>query len=159
MTTSVMFDANGQPITSAMASSDPLVFADSYANELVKPITSTSTKEFLNKSTTDNTMYAPFKSADLKQGFESGIKSATGESGGILGFDSFGDLLKDKNMLGNISGLAGTLMQAVALPSMLENARLQNKSLKFNLDTAKQEQARRNKNISGFNSHKTSAFM
>lgn len=60
-------------------------------------------------------------------------------------------LVGDKNAMGNIAGLAGTLMQAASLPSMLENARLQNKSLRFNLDTAKQEQGRRNSNISAFN--------
>lgn len=65
---------------------------------------------------------------------------------------NFNNLLKDKYMMGNITGLASTLLQAASLPTMLENARLQNKSLKFNLDTAREEQARRNKNIEAFNS-------
>ena len=64
---------------------------------------------------------------------------------------SFKTLLGDKSAMGNIAGLAGTLMQAAALPSALKNARLQNKSLQFNLDTAKKEQARRDSNISAFN--------
>ena len=66
----------------------------------------------------------------------------------------FGNLLKDKNMMGNITGLASTLMQAAALPTMLKQAKLQNKSLQFNLDTAKAEQGRRNQNISAFNAFK-----
>ena len=67
------------------------------------------------------------------------------------GFD-FKGLFGDEHMMGNLTGLAGTAMQAMALPQMLKNAKLQNKSLQFNLDTAKQEQAQRRKNISGFNS-------
>lgn len=56
---------------------------------------------------------------------------------------------------GNISaaaGLASALTQAIALPEQLKNMRLQRKSMEHNLATAKEEQARRNKNISGFNS-------
>lgn len=64
---------------------------------------------------------------------------------------SFKNLLGDSNAMGNITGLASTLMQAASLPAMLENAKLQNKSLQFNLDTAKQEQGRRENNISAFN--------
>lgn len=64
---------------------------------------------------------------------------------------SFNNLLGDSNAMGNITGLASTLMQAAALPATLENAKLQNKALKFNLDTAKQEQARRNNSVSAFN--------
>jgi hypothetical protein len=71
----------------------------------------------------------------------------TAEESGFLD-----NLLKEKYMMGNIAGLASTLMQAAALPTMLKQAKLQNKSLQFNLDTAKEEQARRNKNISAFNS-------
>lgn len=59
--------------------------------------------------------------------------------------------LKDPNMMSNVTGLASTLVQAAALPTILKNAKLQNKSLQFNLDTAKAEQARRNNNISAFN--------
>lgn len=66
------------------------------------------------------------------------------------GFDWEG-LLGDKYKMGNITGLASTLMQAAALPSMLKQAKLQNQSLAHNLATAKEEQSRRNKNISGFN--------
>lgn len=68
------------------------------------------------------------------------------------------NLFGDKNKIGNITGLASTLFQAAALPSLLKNAKLQNKSLQFNLDTANTEQNRRNKNIAGFNRRPTSAF-
>lgn len=67
------------------------------------------------------------------------------------------DLFTDKHTAGNIAGLASTFAQVAALPEALKNARLQNKALQFNIDTAKQEQARRNKNIQGFN-RPTSAF-
>ena len=63
----------------------------------------------------------------------------------------FKGLLGDKYMMSNLTGLAGTAMQALSLPTMLKNAKLQNRALKFNLATAKEEQARRNKNIAGFN--------
>ena len=75
--------------------------------------------------------------------------TASGESGFM------NSLLGDKYMMSNITGLASTLMQAAALPSMLKNAKLQNKSLAFNLDTAKEEQARRNQNIASFNAPRT----
>lgn len=58
---------------------------------------------------------------------------------------------------GNIAaaaGLASALTQAIALPEQLKNMRTQRKSMEHNLATAKEEQARRNKNISGFNNFK-----
>ena len=61
-------------------------------------------------------------------------------------------LFGNKYKMGNITGLASTLMQAAALPSMLKAAKLQNQTAQHNLDTGREEQARRNKNISGFNS-------
>lgn len=63
----------------------------------------------------------------------------------------FDNILSDKYKAGNIAGLASSLAQLAALPTMLKQAKLQNKSLQFNLDTAKDEQAKRNKNIAGFN--------
>jgi hypothetical protein len=68
---------------------------------------------------------------------------------GEAGF--FDNIFSNKYKMGNIVGLAGALTQLAAAPTMLEQAKLQNKSLRFNLDTAKDEQARRNKNIAGFN--------
>lgn len=67
------------------------------------------------------------------------------------------NLLGDEYMMGNLTGLAGTVMQAIALPQMLKSAKLQNDSLSFNLDTAKKEQARRRQNISSFNAHPSAA--
>lgn len=63
----------------------------------------------------------------------------------------FDNILSDKYKAGNIAGLASSLAQLAALPTMLKQAKLQNKSLQFNLDTAKDEQAKRSKNIAGFN--------
>lgn len=76
-----------------------------------------------------------------------GVGSADATSG-----FSFSNMFKDKNMLGNIAGLASTFGQLAALPSMIKNTNLQNDSLKFNLNTAKQEQAARTANKASFNS-------
>jgi hypothetical protein len=65
--------------------------------------------------------------------------------------DMFGDILGDDNKMGNITGLASTLMQAAALPSQLKAAKLGNEALRMNIDTARSENTRRNNNISGFN--------
>lgn len=62
-----------------------------------------------------------------------------------------GPWYKDTNLMGNVAGLASSFAQLAALPSMLENARLQNQSLKHNLSVAKEEQNRRNKNIKELN--------
>lgn len=70
----------------------------------------------------------------------------------------FKNILSDKYKMGNLTGLASTLMQAAALPSQLKAAKLQNQAMQHNLDTAREEQARRNKNISGFNAPR-SAFV
>ncbi len=76
------------------------------------------------------------------------------ENGGLA---ANGGLFGNEYMMGNITGLASTLMQAAALPAMMKQAKLQNQSLAHNLATAKEEQARRNTNISGFNAPR-SAF-
>lgn len=78
--------------------------------------------------------------------------SNSGSDSSRTGF--FDNVFSDEFKMGNIAGLASTLMQAAALPSLMENAKLQNRALRFNLDTAKSEQARRNNNVSGFNSFK-----
>lgn len=84
---------------------------------------------------------------------DSGLDASTAQSivGGGEQSGFMGNLLKDKYMMGNIAGLASTLMQAAALPSMLKQAKLQNKALSQNIETAKEEQGRRRKNISAFN--------
>lgn len=79
------------------------------------------------------------------------VKESKKVLGGLGEGTDWKKMLGDKYMMGNITGLASTLMQAAALPSMLKQAKLQNQSLAHNLATAKEEQARRNKNISGFN--------
>lgn len=61
---------------------------------------------------------------------------------------------KDSAMLGNVAGLGATFAQLAALPTQLKTAKLQNKALQQNIDTAKQEQTRRNKNISAFNAYR-----
>jgi hypothetical protein len=74
---------------------------------------------------------------------------------GITEDPSFMDRLTgDKAFGGNIAGLASALTQLVALPTALENARLTNRALRQDINTAKEEQARRNRNISSFNAFK-----
>jgi len=85
---------------------------------------------------------APWKSLADKQSFINGGANQEGALSKFLG---------DENKMGNISSLASTLMQAASLPSMLKSAKLQNQTAQHNLDVGRTEQARRNKNISGFN--------
>lgn len=67
----------------------------------------------------------------------------------------FDNLLDDSTKVGNIAGLASTFASLASLPAMYKNARLQNDALAFNLNTAKEEQGRRNKMISSFNNFKS----
>jgi hypothetical protein len=73
------------------------------------------------------------------------LSFGSGEEGGLSKF--FGN----SELMSGLAGLGQVGLQALALPTMLKNAKLQNKSLKFNLNTAKAEQARRNTNIASFN--------
>ena len=104
--------------------------------------------------------YNMFKGTDLGNFMDTDFTVTTGSavldnftpvdiSAGEEGF--FDNILSDKYKAGNIAGLASSLAQLAALPTMLKQAKLQNKSLQFNLNTAKNEQAKRNKNIAGFN--------
>lgn len=91
---------------------------------------------------------APWKSLADKKSF---IDTGANQEGM---FGKFGNFLGDENKMGNISSLASTLMQAASLPSMLKSAKLQNQTAQHNLDVGRTEQARRNKNISGFNTQR-----
>lgn len=68
---------------------------------------------------------------------------------------------QDSGMLGSIAGLGSAVAQFAALPSQIDYAKTQTEALKQNIATAKEEQARRNRNISSFNAHRapTSAFV
>jgi hypothetical protein len=59
---------------------------------------------------------------------------------------------KNSSMLGSIAGLGSAFAQLAALPSQIDYAKTQSAALKQNMATAKEEQARRNRNISAFNS-------
>jgi len=63
----------------------------------------------------------------------------------------FDNILSDEFKMGNLTGLAGTFIQALALPSQLTAARIANKTASHNLAVGKEEQARRNSNIASFN--------
>lgn len=88
--------------------------------------------------------FIPFTNEDYKKGYDAGLAMQSDDS-------MLDSVFGDKYMMGNIAGLASTLMQAAALPSMLKQAKLQNKALSQNIETAKEEQGRRRKNISAFN--------
>lgn len=98
-------------------------------------------KELVSSSPMDASSQSLYRS-----GYDTGMANANNKKSGF-----FDDIFSDENKMGNITGLASTLMQAASLPMMMKNAKLQNKALQFNLDTAKQEQNRRNTNIDSFN--------
>lgn len=54
--------------------------------------------------------------------------------------------------VGGIADLGNLAVSAFAAYDGYKTAKLNRKALQFNLDTAKAEQARRNSNVSGFNS-------
>lgn len=58
---------------------------------------------------------------------------------------------KDSGFLGGGANLLSAISAFAALPGQLDLAKTQTKGLKQNIAFAKQEQDRRNKNISGFN--------
>jgi hypothetical protein len=68
--------------------------------------------------------------------------------------DMFGDIFGDENMMGNITGLAGTFMQSLAMPSQLTAANLSNEAKRTNIDTINRENAQRGTNITTFNNNR-----
>ena len=133
------------------------IFSDDWVPSITDP------SLFNNSGTTDwTTASVPeFKIPDFKI-TDADISSFFSKNGGGLSTATSKDQVVkpppgDESWFnsGNLSaaaGLASALTQAIALPDQLKNMRLQRKSMQHNLDTAKQEQARRNNNISGFNS-------
>lgn len=108
-------------------------------------------QKFMKNTSTPAVSVPPITAGDgitFSSTLGAGGAGATEAGGGL------GSILTDKNMAGNVAGLASSLVQLASAPAMLKNARLQNESLKFNLDTAKKEQERRRNNIKGFNSFK-----
>ena len=59
--------------------------------------------------------------------------------------------------VGGIADVGNLAVSAFAAYDGYKTAKLNRKALQFNLDTAKAEQARRNSNVSGFNSFGSSA--
>lgn len=78
------------------------------------------------------------------------------DEGGI--FSGLGDMLSNNSLMSGITGLGSTLAQIASLPSQIKWAKANTDALKQNMETARLEQARRNKNISGFNSIDTSRY-
>lgn len=73
----------------------------------------------------------------------------------LVGGQSNTPWYQNSEMLGNVAGLGSSLVQLAALPSQISLAKTQKKALEHNLATAKEEQARRNSNISSFNAVRT----
>lgn len=65
---------------------------------------------------------------------------------------------QNSGMLSSYAGLGSALAAMASLPSQIDWAKTQTKALKQNIATAKEEQNRRNKNISGFNSIDASKY-
>mgnify|MGYP003667623903 CR=1 FL=1 len=63
----------------------------------------------------------------------------------------------DNSQLSGIADMGNLAVSAFAAYDGYKTAKLNRKALQFNLDTAKAEQARRNSNVSGFNSFGSSA--
>lgn len=84
-----------------------------------------------------------------------GLSSAP--PGGSI-FSKVGNVLGNNDLMGNITGLGSTLASLAALPSQIDWAKANTKALKQNMATTKTENARRDKNISGFNSLDTSKY-
>lgn len=83
--------------------------------------------------------------SDLSNSLQSGLKDYTAPAIDEAPWYTNGDFLS------GAAGLASSLVQLAALPSQMKLAKTQTKALKQNIATAKEEQARRNKNIAGFN--------
>jgi hypothetical protein len=149
-----MADPNQQQLPSNGESSFDL---NSYTNELVKKLFDSNPQKTVSGSS--------ITSAFVDAGLDPNTITAQ-QAMGVLDSDQFKywkdaktfgtetPWYKDSAMLGNIAGLGATAAQLIALPSQLKNTRLQNKALQQNINTAKQEQARRNTNISAFNAYR-----
>lgn len=70
-----------------------------------------------------------------------GITNKLGGSADTSNKSFLDGIFDDQYKMGNIVGLAGALTNLVALPTMLEGARLANRSARFNLNQAKQDAA------------------
>ena len=79
------------------------------------------------------------------------------EPGGSM-FSKVGDVLGNNDLMSGVTGLGSTLAQLAALPSQIDWAKTNTKALKQNIATTKAENARRNTNISGFNSIDASRY-
>lgn len=99
---------------------------------------------------------SPITANLIKQAAESTAKNATEAAPPANAGET--DLFGMKNStLSGIADLGNLAVSAFAAYDGYKTAKLNRKALQFNLDTAKAEQARRNSNVSGFNSFGSSA--
>lgn len=134
------------------------VVPSSSSTSLFMPYRPISTNEFLYNTNALKDLDFSLGTTDNKI---TGTSSTTGGGGPPVeekGFDLDG-LFSNEYKMGNILGLAGTVMTALALPQQLKNARLQNESLAYNLATAREEQDRRNRNIGNLNAYRPSSSL
>lgn len=89
--------------------------------------------------------FAPYTSQENADLFNKGLAAGTAAAGDTPWY-------QNADMLSSIAGLGSAFAQLAAMPSQIDYAKTQSKALKQNIATAKEEQARRNKNISAFNS-------
>jgi hypothetical protein len=66
---------------------------------------------------------------------------------------------QNSGLLSGYAGLGSAIASLASLPSSIKYANAQTDALEQNLATARQEQSRRNKNISGFNSINASRYV
>jgi len=105
-----------------------------------------------------NNGYNPYYEGDTSQNLLT-LRSTGGvnpEPGFLSGL---GGVLSNSDLMSGITGLGSTLAQFAALPSQIDWAKTNTKALKQNIATAREEQARRNKNITGFNSINTNKYI
>lgn len=122
---------------------------DEMYNSIMNP-----TKES-NTSTTNSVGKTDATSGQALTPFASGLAyqastPTTDLTSNVLGKDT--PWYQNSELLGNAAGLGSALVGLASLPSQIELANTQTDALKQNISTAKEEQSRRNNNISSFNS-------
>lgn len=114
------------------------------------------TKDYASTPVGDNYVT---KTPNMYESQISGLQKENADLSSKLDSNSF---FNNKDKMAGFAGLGSVLLQAVALPDQLKMARTQRRALEQNMAVARQEQDRRNKNISSFNnvrsSQPTSAF-
>jgi len=121
------------------------------ANSFLAPNSATSNSGKFDLSFLDNMKIGTAPQTSAFDKFMSDNRASEGIRQPSITENSEGGLFGNPNFAGNVAGLASAFTSLISLPQMLKNAKLQNKSLAFNLSTAKEEQERRNTMIKNIN--------